>query len=121
MQHRDEAVGLQAWRTVGTWWSQRLAVCQASLIQLLSLAQPHHGQLLVPAYPSRAGAAQSVRLRMHPSSVLFRSRPQWCVFSEVQQSDGGAYEMQGVTAVPEPQMLVEAAPHMYSRKGPGPG
>ena len=58
---------------------------------------------------------QSPRLRVHGSSVLFRSQPQLVVFHAVQQSDQGWYEMQGVTAV-QPEWLESAAPHMYTRK-----
>lgn len=58
---------------------------------------------------------QGARLRIHNSSVLFRSRPSCVVFNSVQQTDDGWYEMQGVTAV-LPEWLTEVAPHMYTRQ-----
>jgi len=58
---------------------------------------------------------QGVRLRVHNSSVLFRSRPPCVVFASVQQTDDGWFEMQGVTAV-LPEWLTEVAPHMYHRR-----
>eukprot|EP00798_Chlamydomonas_sp_ICE-L_P020447 gene20447-biopygen29212 len=59
---------------------------------------------------------QMAKLRIHGSSVLFRTKPQFVVFYQVQQSDSGWYEMQGVTAV-QPEWLVEVAPHMYAKRG----
>lgn len=56
-----------------------------------------------------------VRLRIHNSSVLFRSRPNCVIFTSVQQTDDGWYEMQGVTAV-HPEWLTEVAPHMFVRR-----
>jgi ATP-dependent RNA helicase DDX35 len=56
-----------------------------------------------------------VRLRVHNSSVLFRSCPPCVVFTSVQQTDDGWFEMQNVTAV-APEWLIHAAPHMYERR-----
>ncbi|MEW5312087.1 MAG: hypothetical protein WDW38_003742 [Sanguina aurantia] len=60
----------------------------------------------------RLPGSQPLQLRIHPSSVLFRSRPPCLVFHSVQEHDSGWFEMQGVTAV-QPQWLLQAAPHMY--------
>jgi ATP-dependent RNA helicase DDX35 len=54
-------------------------------------------------------------MRIHNSSVLFRSRPPCVVFTSVQQTDDGWFEMQGVTAI-QPEWLTEAAPHLYVRR-----
>lgn len=56
------------------------------------------------------------KLRIHASSVLARTRPQWLVFWQMQQSSSGWFEMQEVTAV-EPHWLPELAAHVYSHKG----
>ncbi|KAG2488343.1 hypothetical protein HYH03_013033 [Edaphochlamys debaryana] len=58
-----------------------------------------------------------LKLRIHPSSVLFRSTPPCVVFHTVQQADSGWFEMQGVTSV-DPSWLPELAPHMYHRPQP---
>ncbi|KAG2432191.1 hypothetical protein HXX76_009111 [Chlamydomonas incerta] len=55
-----------------------------------------------------------LKLRIHNSSVLWRSAPPCVVYRSVQQADSGWYEMQGVTAV-QPDWLVELAPHMFHR------
>lgn len=69
-----------------------------------------------PAPPAQGGTA-GLKLRMHHSSVLARVRPQWVVFHSVQQGDSGWHDMQGVTVV-QPDWLLEAAPHMFSRRQP---
>jgi ATP-dependent RNA helicase DDX35 len=53
-----------------------------------------------------------VRMRIHAGSVLGRCRPEWAVFTSVQQSDAGWFEMQGVTAIQQ-SWLLQAAPHYY--------
>ncbi|KAI8469268.1 MAG: P-loop containing nucleoside triphosphate hydrolase protein [Monoraphidium minutum] len=53
-----------------------------------------------------------LKLRIHPSSVLWRVRPELVLFAKCQQSDAGWHEMQGVTAVPQ-ELLAAAAPHYY--------
>ncbi|GLC77705.1 hypothetical protein PLESTF_001978400 [Pleodorina starrii] len=58
-----------------------------------------------------------IKLRIHNSSVLWRSTPSCIVYSTVQQADNGWYEMQGVTAV-QPAWLIELAPHMFHKPGP---
>ena len=68
---------------------------------------------LLPLLPH--SGHQGVRLRIHNSSVLFRSRPSCVVFTSVQQTDDGWFEMQGVTAA-LPEWLTEVAPHMYGRR-----
>jgi ATP-dependent RNA helicase DDX35 len=55
-----------------------------------------------------------LRLRIHANSVLARVRPEWVVFTNVQQSDSGWYEMQGVTAI-QPDWLLQEAGHFYHR------
>jgi hypothetical protein len=67
--------------------------------------------------PPQGGGGAALKLRVHHSSVLARVRPQCVVFHSVQQGDSGWHEMQGVTAV-EPGWLLEAAPHMFSRRQP---
>jgi len=51
-------------------------------------------------------------LRIHPGSVLFRCKPEWVVFTSVQQSSNEVLEMQDVTAV-QPEWLTEIAPHYF--------
>jgi hypothetical protein len=63
-----------------------------------------------PTPPPPPGAP--LKLRIHPSSVLWRVRPELAVFHKCQQNDEGWYEMQGVTAVTQ-AALAEAAPHFY--------
>ena len=62
------------------------------------------------------GAGPAPKLRVHASSVLARTRPQYLLFWQVQQSASGFYEMLDVTAV-EPDWLPEAAPHVFHRLG----
>ncbi|EIE20207.1 putative DEAH [Coccomyxa subellipsoidea C-169] len=62
------------------------------------------------------GPGPPPKLRIHASSVLARTRPQWLVFWQMQQSSSGWFEMQEVTAV-EPHWLPELAAHVYSHKG----
>ncbi len=57
--------------------------------------------------------AQPVRLKMHPSSVLWRVRSPCVVFVTAVQGDSDWYEMQDVLAI-DPAWLPEVAPHMYS-------
>lgn len=53
------------------------------------------------------------KLRVHASSALWRVRPDLVVFQRCQQSgDGGWFEMQGVTAVAQADLL-EVAPHYF--------
>ncbi len=59
---------------------------------------------------------EAPKLRVHASSVLARTRPQYLLFWQVQQSSSGWYEMQDVTAV-EADWLPEAAPHVFQRIG----
>ena len=59
---------------------------------------------------------EAPKLRVHASSVLARTRPQYLLFWQVQQSSSGWYEMQDVTAV-EADWLPEAAPHVFKRIG----
>ncbi|KAF6259921.1 putative DEAH [Scenedesmus sp. NREL 46B-D3] len=56
-----------------------------------------------------------LKLRIHASSVLARTRPQLVLFLRCQQNDQGWYEMQAVTAV-EPSWLTELAPGVYQRR-----
>lgn len=64
---------------------------------------------------SPGGEAARAKLRIHPSSVLYRCRPQWVCFYSAQQTDSGWYEMQELLAI-EPSWLTELAPHMYEMK-----
>jgi ATP-dependent RNA helicase DDX35 len=64
----------------------------------------------------RGGAgspAASVKLRIHPSSILFRCKPRWVCFVSAQQTDSGWYEMQEVVAI-ESEWLAEVAPHYFA-------
>lgn len=61
---------------------------------------------------SAGGAAAHARLKIHPSSVLYRCRPKWVCFYTAQQNESGWYEMQDVLTI-EPEWLTEVAPHMY--------
>jgi ATP-dependent RNA helicase DDX35 len=64
----------------------------------------------------RAGAgspAATVKLRIHPSSILFRCKPQWVCFVSAQQNDSGWYEMQELVAI-ESEWLSEVAPHFFA-------
>ena len=53
-----------------------------------------------------------VKLRIGLQSVLARTKPQWLLFYQVQQSQSGWYELTDVMTI-EPDWLLEAAPHMY--------
>lgn len=55
-----------------------------------------------------------LKLRIHASSVLARTRPQLLLFLRCQQNDEGWYEMQAVTAV-EPDWLTELAPGVFQK------
>lgn len=59
-------------------------------------------------------AVADVRLRIHPSSVLWRCRPAFVCFFSAEQGDDGAFEMREVHAI-EAEWLVELAPHVYTR------
>ncbi|GBF90487.1 pre-mRNA-splicing factor ATP-dependent RNA helicase-like [Raphidocelis subcapitata] len=54
-----------------------------------------------------------LRLRIHPSSVLWRVRTELVLFHRCQQNEEGWHEMQGVTAVRQ-ELLAEVAPHYYA-------
>lgn len=56
-----------------------------------------------------------MKLRIHSSSVLWRTPTPWLVFLRVQQADSGWYEMQDVCAL-QPDWLTELAPHMYQKR-----
>lgn len=60
-------------------------------------------------------AGRPLKLRVHPSSVLFRTQPQLVVFLGCQQNDEGWYEMQCVTAI-QPEWLTELAPGVFQRR-----
>jgi ATP-dependent RNA helicase DDX35 len=57
-----------------------------------------------------------LKLRIHNSSVLARVKPAYVVFLTAQRSEGGWYEMQGVTAITK-ELLLDVAPHMYQSLG----
>lgn len=64
----------------------------------------------------RGGAgspAAALKLRVHPSSVLFRCRPQWVCFVSAQQTESGWYEMQEVMSI-QSEWLTEVAPHFFA-------
>ncbi len=95
--------------------------CSSSSACLAITAVKHHAcdHSCASAPPAQGGApgAASLKLRMHHSSVLARVRPQWVVFHSVQQGDSSWHDMQGVTVV-QPEWLLEAAPHMFSKRQP---
>jgi ATP-dependent RNA helicase DDX35 len=66
-----------------------------------------------PPPPSAAAIKTLERLCMHPSSVLYKCRPQWVCFYNAQQSDDGWYEMHDVVAI-QSEWLTQLAPHMYT-------
>lgn len=60
-----------------------------------------------------AGSADDpVKLRIHPSSVLFLCRPSWLVFNTVEQDSSGVFSMRDVSSV-KPEWLAELASHLY--------
>lgn len=59
-------------------------------------------------------AGRPLKLRVHPSSVLFRTQPQLVVFLGCQQNDEGWYEMQGVTAIQQ-EWLTDLAPGVFRK------
>ncbi|KAG7669128.1 hypothetical protein Ndes2437B_g05251 [Nannochloris sp. 'desiccata'] len=64
----------------------------------------------------RGGAgspAAAVKLRIHPSSILFRCKPRWVCFVSAQQTDSGWYEMQELVSI-ESEWLAEVAPHFFA-------
>jgi len=56
-----------------------------------------------------------VKLKIGPESVLWRTKPQWVLFFQVQQSSSGWYEMQDIVTI-EADWLPEVAPHMYQKR-----
>lgn len=58
-----------------------------------------------------------VRLRAHPSSVLFRVSAPWVLFYQAKQGESGWYDMHDLVTV-EPEWLPELAPHMFSKSRP---
>jgi ATP-dependent RNA helicase DDX35 len=65
-----------------------------------------------------SSSASGPKLRIHPSSVLWRARPELVVFARCAAGDGGWHDMQGVTAVPR-AVLRAAAPHYFRWRGGG--
>jgi ATP-dependent RNA helicase DDX35 len=64
----------------------------------------------------RGGAgspAATVKLCIHPSSILFRCKPKWVCFVSAQQTDSGWYEMQELVSI-ESEWLSEVAPHFFA-------
>jgi ATP-dependent RNA helicase DDX35 len=61
-----------------------------------------------------AVAGRPLKMRIHPSSVLFRTQPQLVVFLGCQQNDEGWYEMQGVTAI-QADWLTELVPGVFRK------
>lgn len=53
-----------------------------------------------------------VRLRLHPSSVLWRCQPACVLFLSAPQGDSGWHDMQEVVAI-DAALLPEVAPHFY--------
>ncbi|KAF8987766.1 hypothetical protein BGZ52_002897 [Haplosporangium bisporale] len=55
----------------------------------------------------------SVKLWMHPTSILFKQTPTWVIFHEVVETGHGKAYMRDVTVI-EPEWLEELAPHYFS-------
>jgi len=56
-----------------------------------------------------------MRLRIHPSSVLFNCQPQWLCYHTAQQTSEHFIDMQDALAI-EPDWLSELAPHFWTRQ-----
>jgi len=85
--------------------------------ELVDINMPDADHAGRPVYRLVRGAgseASRTRLRIHPSSVLFRCRPQWVCFTTAQQSNSGWYDMLNLIAI-EPAWLTELAPHFYAQ------
>lgn len=80
----------------------------------VDLADAEHSGHSVYRLVRAGGEAARVKLRIHPSSVLFRCRPQWVCFYAAQQSEAGSYDMQDVHTI-DPGWLMEIAPHFYTQ------
>lgn len=62
-----------------------------------------------------AVAGPPPRLRIHPSSVLFRTKPQCLVYHQLQPSaSSGYHDMVDLMQIPD-DWLVDIAPHMFRR------
>jgi ATP-dependent RNA helicase DDX35 len=73
------------------------------------------GDLNGPSYRLLRNFGESqneTRLRIHPSSVLFRCRPKYLCFFAAQQVDTRLVDMQEVHSI-EPEWLHEIAPHFF--------
>ena len=60
-------------------------------------------------------ADADVRLKIGPQSVMWRTKPQWLLFYQVQQTSNGWYEMHDIVTI-EADWLPEIAPHMYQKR-----
>lgn len=56
------------------------------------------------------------RLRIHSSSLLFRTQPPFLLFWQVQPGTQGFFDMQDLLAI-DPRWLTEIAPDMYQLVG----
>lgn len=87
----------------------------------LAVNQEHSGIISTSSVvPGRMLTRQSyvlaeVKLKIGPQSVLWRTKPQWVLFFQVQQSSNGWYEMQDIVTI-DSEWLPEVAPHMYQNK-----
>lgn len=57
----------------------------------------------------------TVRLWVHPTSILFKQTPTWVIFHEVVETGQGKAYMREVTVI-EPEWLEELAPHFFTTK-----
>lgn len=69
----------------------------------------------VDMYHLVRSTGHEVKLKIGPQSVLWRTKPQWVLFFQVQQSSSGWYEMQDIVTI-EADWLPEVAPHMYQKR-----
>ncbi|KAA6422608.1 MAG: putative ATP-dependent RNA helicase DHX35-like [Trebouxia sp. A1-2] len=73
------------------------------------------GHTGVDMYHLVRSTGHEVKLKIGSQSVLWRTKPQWVLFFQVQQSSSGWYEMQDIVTI-EADWLPELAPHMYQKR-----
>jgi hypothetical protein len=82
----------------------------------VSMRDGQHSRIAVASWAGSTGGMPA-KLRIHPSSVLWRVAAPWVVFYSAQQGDSGWHDMQELLTI-EPDWLPELAPQMfYARRG----
>ena len=81
------------------------------------LLELQHGQAYGAGafFSAQNGDIADVRLKIGPQSVMWRTKPQWLLFYQVQQTSHGWYEMHDIVTI-EADWLPETAPHMYQKQ-----